>query len=213
VQGRLRAVFPFGTDAERSPTCSGRCWPRTPPPSSPPATPVPTPPGHAHARAGDPRALGRVGPTVAGDLLAMIVSSSVWSGGRSPVIFKIADAAGTPLDGTTPVRAQVVSVDGTPAGPDVETVAVRPPGETATSYVASLDFPTPGAWRIELRTSGGATGSVPVNVLDPGSTTPIGEPAPDVRTPTSTGRRPGPRGHDPAIPTCVSSRPRRARRG
>ena len=189
-QGRLRAVFPFGTDSAPIAAFLVQLLAETPPPSEPPATPVPsvvppTPTAPTQSPATPaPSAAGSPAP-VTGDLLAMIVSSSVWSGGRSPVIFRIADAAGTPLDGTTAVRARVVSAtDGTPAGVEVETIAVRPPGEKATSYVASLDFPSPGAWRIVLTTPTGATGSVPVNVLDPGTTTPIGAPAPDVRTPT-----------------------------
>jgi hypothetical protein len=115
----------------------------------------------------------------------MVVSSSVWSGGDSPVILRVADDAGTPLDGTTGIRARVVSaVDGAPVGEAVEAVAIRPPGEDEVSYVASLDFPSPGSWGIELTGQDGATGAVPVNALDPGATTPIGAPAPDVRTPT-----------------------------
>jgi hypothetical protein len=113
------------------------------------------------------------------------VSSSVWSGGDSPVILRVADASGTPLDGSRRLRARVVPVaGGSPAGEDVEAVAVRPPGEDEVSYVASLDFPSPGTWRIELTADDGATGSAPVSVLDPGSTAPIGGPVPDVRTPT-----------------------------
>ena len=183
-QGRLRAVFPFGTDAAPMAAFLERLLAETPAPSEPPATPVPTGPA-TPSPAPSPTVAPATPAPATGDLLAMIVSSSVWSGGDSPVIFRIADAAGTPLDGTTGIRARVVSVtDGTPAGPDVDTVAIRPPGETATSYVASLDIPSPGAWRIVLTASTGATGSVPVNVLDPGTTSPIGAPAPDVRTPT-----------------------------
>ncbi|OGO54841.1 MAG: hypothetical protein A2V85_16845, partial [Chloroflexi bacterium RBG_16_72_14] len=189
AQGRLRAVFPFGTEAAPIAAFLERLLAETPPPSEPPATPFstaePATPSPTLALA-TPAPSGAATPApVTGDLLAMIVSSSVWSGGESPVIFRIADTAGTPLDGTTAIRARVVSVtDGSPAGPDVDAVAVRPPGETATSYVASLDFPSPGAWRIVLTASTGATGSVPVSVFDPGTTTPIGAPAPDVRTPT-----------------------------
>jgi protein SCO1/2 len=187
-QGRLRAVFPFGTEAAPIAAFLERLLAETPPPTEPPATPVPSAEPATPSQTPPPStpAPSEATPApVSGDLLAMIVSSSVWSGGGSPVIFRIADSAGSPLDGTTGVRARVVSVtDGTPVGPDVDAVAVRPPGETATSYVANLDFPSPGAWRIVLTASTGATGWVPVNVLDPGTTTPIGALAPDVRTPT-----------------------------
>jgi protein SCO1 len=186
AQGRLRAVFPFGTEAAVIAEHVKKLLAETPPPSgspasplpssassAPPATPVPSPPSPSAS------------PAPSGALVPMVVSSSVWSGGGSPVILKVSDEGGSLLDGTRRLRAQVVSaVDGSPAGDAVPVTAVRPPGEDETFYVASLDFPSPGTWRIELVADDGATGSVPVNAMDPGSTAPIGSPAPDVRTPT-----------------------------
>jgi protein SCO1 len=182
AQGRLRATFPFGTGPDIIAAQVAALLAETPPPPEPPATPVAP---AASPSPATPSAPPAGSPAAGGALVPLVVSSSVWSGGDSPVILRVADGAGTPLDGTTRIRARVVSAtDGTTPGDEVEAVAVRPPGEDEVSYVASLDFPAPGTWRIELTAEDGATGSVPANALDPGATTPIGAPAPDVRTPT-----------------------------
>ncbi len=119
-----------------------------------------------------------------GGLRGTLVSTSVWAGGASPVILTITDGMGTPLDGSTPVSVRVVDAGGQAAGPDVPAVAIRPTGETQVSYVATLDIPSPGEWQLVLLGPDGATGSVPVEALDPGGTARLGAPAPDVDTPT-----------------------------
>ncbi len=190
AQGRLRAIFPFGTEAAVIAEHVEKLLAETPPPSeapaTPPASPTPVPSGGACCIRPTPAPTAPPGsPATSGALVPMVVSSSVWSGGGSPVILKVADEAGSLLDGTRRLQARVVSaVDGSPAGEAVPVTAIRPPGEDETFYVASLGFPSPGTWRIELVADDGATGSVPVSAMDPGSTAPIGSPAPDVRTPT-----------------------------
>ena len=122
-------------------------------------------------------------PMSMGDLRATVVSTSVWAGGQSPVILSLADAMGMPLDGSAPVSVRVVGADGAPVGPDVAAVAVRPAGESQVSYVATVDIPSPGSWRLDV-TAGASTGQVTVDALDPGGSAPLGGPAPDVDTPT-----------------------------
>ena len=66
-------------------------------------------------------------------------------------------------------------------------VAVRPPLEDRVLYVPTLDIPTAGAWRLEVTANTGTTalrGTVDLTALDPGSTVPLGGPAPTARTPT-----------------------------
>jgi protein SCO1/2 len=183
-QGRLRAKFPFGTDSAPVAAFLRKLLAETPVSSSAPATPLPTTAPQTPAASPTP---GAASPTPAPGawLIPMVVSSSVWAGGGSPVILKVSDAAGAALPDTVAIRARAVSLtDGTPAGPEATAVAVRPQGETSLYYVVSLDFPSAGTWRIDVTASTGETGSVPVSVLDPGATKRIGEPAPDVRTPT-----------------------------
>lgn len=183
AQGRLRAHFPFGTDAPSVAAFLRKLIAETPIPPAGSAAPTPGPAASAPPAAGAPTPAASTSAT--GGLIPMVVSSSVWAGRRSPVILRVAGAAGTPLDGTVAIRARAVSLeDGTTAGPEVRAVAIRPAGETEVSFVASMDFPSAGSWRIDVTASTGATGSVPVNVLAPGSTAPLGGPAPDVHTPT-----------------------------
>jgi protein SCO1/2 len=178
AEGRLRAHFPFGTQAPAFEAALRGLLAETPAPSDVPATP-------AASSATPSLATPTPSTAPAGSLGVQLVSSSVWAGGASPVILTIADAAGVPLDGTTGIHARVTSLaDGSAAGPEVAAVPIRPPGETAVSYVATLDFPSRGAWRVDLIASTGATGSVQVNALDSGSTARLGAPAPDIRTPT-----------------------------
>jgi protein SCO1/2 len=183
--GRLRAHFPFGTAA--GPMEDALKALLAEPPATPaPATlapPVPVSPAPTAAPASAPQ--GSVPPASGASLTVTLVSSSVWAGGASPVILTLADAAGTALDGTVAVRAHVTSLlDGSVAGPDVTAVAVRPPGLATVDYVATVDIPSPGAWRLDLTAASGATGSVRLTALDPGATAKLGSAAPDVRTPT-----------------------------
>jgi hypothetical protein len=117
-------------------------------------------------------------------LFPKLVTTSVWSGGASPVIVTIRDADGVPLDETAAVRARVTSLEGVTAGPDVAAVAVRPPDQTTVSFVLVADVPAPGRWRLELVDGTGASGSLEFTALDPGATAPLGALAPDVATPT-----------------------------
>jgi len=185
AQGRLRAHFPFGTEPAAIATSVLELLAETPAPTEPPATPAP-----ASAAPGTTPSPVPVTPAPSAApggavLHANVVSTSVWSGGRSPVILRITDADGVPLDGTTAVRVAVVStVDGSSPGPEVTAVAIRPTGEAAVSYVATVDIPTPGPWRLRMTAADGAAGFVDVNAMDPGSTARLGGPAPDIRTPT-----------------------------
>ncbi len=191
-EGMLRAHFPFGTQADpiaaalqelMAETAAGTPAPvpassdavaaTTPGPATPPpaATPVPAP--------GTATAL-----PVAGTLDPLVVSSSIWSGGGSPIILTARDASGTALDGAVPVSVRVVSTDGGTATPQVPATAVRPEGSDETSFVAIVDIPSPGSWRLEVLAADGRSGSTVISAMDPGSTAPLGKPAPSVDTPT-----------------------------
>ncbi len=80
--------------------------------------------------------------------------------------------------------ARVIGGDGNAIGGDVPAIAVRPTGTGIVSFVATLDIPTPGRWRVDLAAANGSMGSVDVTALDPGNTAPLGSPAPDIHTPT-----------------------------
>ncbi len=188
AQGRLRAHFPFGTSAASIATSVRVLLAETPPPAGAPVNGspagAPTSVATASIAATPASAAATTAPTAAG-LHATVVSTSVWAGGQSPVILRISDATGVPLDGTVGVGVQVVStVDGTAAGPAARAVAVRPTGETAVSYVATVDIPAPGPWRLQMTAADGRSGFVDVNALDPGATARLGGRAPTIRTPT-----------------------------
>lgn len=187
AQGRLRAHFPFGTDAAAMTASLRVLLAETPPPPEPPVTAPPASVSPAGSLAPPPATAAPAtgGPGTAATLHATVVSTSVWAGGQSPVILRIFDVTGAPLDGTLAVRVGVVSAaDGSSAGADVAAVAIRPSGETAVSYVATVDIPSPGPWRLRMTAANGAGGTVDVTALDPGSTAPLGGPAPSLRTPT-----------------------------
>jgi len=170
--GRLRANFPFGTDA------AIRAMEASAPAQVPPPTPEPTAsttPTPASASAS------------VGGLRPEVVSTSVWAGAASPVILALNDDAGRLNDTSIRATVQLTAPDGSAVGPAVEAVAVKPPLVERVSYVAILDFPGPGPWRLAVATvaSGRAlAGSVAVTVLDPGATAALGAPAPDAHTPT-----------------------------
>ena len=150
-------------------------------PSSVPTPAVPTPAATTPAATTPAAAIPVPG---AGGLQPLVVSSSIWAGGASPVILTITDAKGAGLDGSVPIRVRLVGADGTAASPDVRATAVRPEGETTISFVPVLDIPTPGPWRLDVLAADGRSGSVQIQALDPGSTAPLGKPAPAVATPT-----------------------------
>jgi hypothetical protein len=112
-----------------------------------------------------------------------VVSSSIWSGAPDPVILRVADSAGTRLDGSVPLVVQLATFDGTPQGPPVTATPLVPVGEVQASFVALLTIPAPGAWRLHL-TAGAAAGDIAIQVLDPGTSAPVGGPAPAIDTPT-----------------------------
>ena len=204
AQGKLRAHFPFGTKAEqiaaalqglKAETPAGTPATGMPTATGPSAgTPAPTrtsAPGDGTATAAPASTPGAatVAPSapIAADLHPLVVSSSVWSGGASPVILTITDATGAGLDGSVPIRVRLVGADGTPvnpANPDVAATAVRPEGAKKVSFVPVLDIPAPGSWRLDVLAADGRSGSVQIQALDPGSTAPLGKQAPAVDTPT-----------------------------
>ena len=186
AQGRLRAHFPFGVEPGDIAAALRVLLDETPPPSDLPTgsipastTPAPTP----DAAAVTP-APATTTPTT-GVLRATVVSTSVWAGGQTPVILSIRDGSGATLDGTVAVRVQVVStVDGSPSGEAVAAVAIRPSGETAVSYVATVDIPSPGPWQLRMTAADGRSGLADVVAMDPGSTAKLGGLAPNIATPT-----------------------------
>ncbi|HYM84629.1 MAG TPA: SCO family protein, partial [Candidatus Dormibacteraeota bacterium] len=175
AEGRLRADFPFGTDAapiEQTVRQVEATAPSPAPSSSPRAS--------TSAASPSPSAVPE-------DLAVRVTSSSVWSGGASPVILALATRSGALADIAAHPVVQLLGADGGANGVAVTAVPVRPPGVDAVSYVATLDIPAPGQWRIAVTvSSGGGTlrGSTSLVALDPGTSAHLGSPAPTVRTPT-----------------------------
>jgi hypothetical protein len=166
-------------------------YPPTPLPTAaathgPSATPAAAPSaGPGVSPSPGPSAAPSAGPT--GAVRAELVSSSVWSGGSSPVIFALYEGDRRLDDVGAGVRVQLTTTLGVAVGAPVEAAAVQPPGLPEVSYVAAVDVPSPGWWRLAITvTRGGTTLSVSttVAVLDPGGTAPLGQPAPTARTPT-----------------------------
>ncbi len=191
ARGMVRAAFPFGIEAEPVMAALEEVLAELPPPSQPPATPV------ASGATPDPSSgPSQPAPTVvtptplpagSGAGLALypkLVTTSIWTGGASPVIVTVRDVEGVPLDEAAQIRVRVASLDGVPAGPDVPTVAVRPPDKTTVSFVGLIDVPSTGRWRLDVTDGSGATGSLEFSALDPGSTGRLGGPAPEIATPT-----------------------------
>jgi hypothetical protein len=116
-------------------------------------------------------------------LFPKLVTTSFWMG-ANPVIVTARAATGVPLDETATVRVRVASLDGVPAGPEVDTVAVTPPGATTVSFVGLVDVPSPGRWRLDVIDATGATGSLEFTAMDPGATPRVGALAPERATPT-----------------------------
>ena len=195
--GQLRAAFPFGMESppitaavrellaempppgepSATPFASGAAPSSTPAPSA--ATPAPTPaPSSGAPCAAAPGSPGALA------LYPRLVTTSIWAGGASPVILTIRDAAGLALDDTATVKVRVASLDGTPVGPDVEAVPVHREGETAVSFVATVDAPSAGRWRLDLTDANGAAASLEITAMEPGATARLGAAAPRIATPT-----------------------------
>ena len=175
--GRLRATFPYGTEAEtmvavlrevaRTPGAAASTAPGTP--SAPAAT----------------VAAGTPAPSAI-PLGVEVLTTSVWAGG-SPVILGLSSEGARVADEELAPTVQLTTPDGEPIGSPVTAVAVRPKGVDDVSYVATIDVPTAGSWRLEVEAdleAGQAFGSTALEVLDPGSTAKIGGQAPTIRTPT-----------------------------
>lgn len=179
-EGMLRARFPFGTPpepiAERLRTVTAEVS------SSPPAPSTAAVPPTA-AASSTAEAAPTPGTPSTSDLRATLVSTAIWAGGASPVILRLEDAAGRPLDGALPLQVVVRDAAGTQVGPEVVAVAVRPPGEERTSFVVTLDLPAPGTWGLDL-TAGSGRGRITVTALDPGASAPLGRPFPRLDPPT-----------------------------
>jgi protein SCO1/2 len=182
ASGQLRARLPFGTDVPAMTAVIRRVadTPAEPVPSSTApasATPVPSP-------TSGPNEIEPVAPT----LSPVVVSSAVWSGGHSPVIFSLYGADGRIDDPTLAVSVQLMTSDDRPMGPAVPAIAVRPTGIEAVAYIATMDIPSAGPWTgvVSVTESTGATstGLLALDVLDPGATPRLGGPAPTTRTPT-----------------------------
>ncbi len=185
ARGMLRAHFPFGIDARSiaeslrallAETPAATDGPATAASSAGASTPVPATPTPAPTPAGSPG-------TAAVSLFPEVISTSVWAGSDDPVILRAVDSAGRKLDASAPVTVQLTSFDGTPQGGPVTATALLPEGERQTFFIAPMDIPAPGAWKLQL-SAGGATGSIAIQALDQGASLPIGGPAPDIDTPT-----------------------------
>ena len=143
--GMLRAHFPFGTSSEVM-TAVLRAVVATPGPATPAPTPgttaapTPTPAGTA-GPVETPAVVPTPGP--AADLGVEIVSSAIWAGTPGPVILRLSVDGHALDDETARPTVQLVSTAGVRTGDPVTAVAVRPPGLTDVSYVATLVDPEP----------------------------------------------------------------------
>ena len=169
--GQLRAEFASGTDA-----------------AAMDATLAQIGPDSASAASAQPSVVSVPATASSVDELdVQVVSSSVWAGGHSPLILTISDEAGRIDDPTASVSLQQLGPGGQVSSAGVDATPVTPPGETKVFYIADIDVASSGptTFAVVARTTGKLlAGSVTVNVLDPGSTSPIGGPAPAFHTPT-----------------------------
>jgi protein SCO1/2 len=190
AQGRLRAHFPFGTEAEPiaaelrlllaerdaasgTPSASGALAPSAAPTTM--ATPTSERPAASAAA------------SASGSLRPVVVSTSVWAESSSSIILSLEDASGAPVGGDD-AHAWVQLIDPSGRGSTiVEAARVRPPGRTKDMFLATIDIPSPGTWGLAVTASASRQvlrGSTQVTALDPGATPRLGSPAPDVHTPT-----------------------------
>jgi hypothetical protein len=174
--GRLRAHFPFGTQADPILATLRLAAASTPTAGAP--TPVSTT---------GPTPSATAAPSAATAMTVGAVSSSIWAGGDSPVILTLSGPNGPLADMNATVSVQVLTLAGGAQGAPVEAVAVKPPGVDEVSYVAFLDLPEPGWWNLSVSAlSGGTTfaGSGSLSALEGGGSARLGAAAPAVRTPT-----------------------------
>ena len=182
--GRLRARFPFGTSADAMTATLHAvvavASSSATPPDAPPATGAPEGSVSPAPSASTP-------PAPAGGLAITVGSSSVWAGPAGPILFSLAAAGNRIDDPGLAATLQVTDRAGNPAGGTVAVVPVQPPGESRVVYVASPAIPSPGWWRLVVTTVRSGitlTGTTDIAALDPGTSAPIGAPAPTVSTPT-----------------------------
>jgi hypothetical protein len=179
--GMLRATFPFGTGPEAMAAVlraiasgSGSTGPAGPSTAAPTPTVGTSPPPAATS------------PTSA-TLDIAVVSTSIWSGPASPVILSLSTGGVRLNDLGLHPTVQLTSPSGDPVGLTVEAVPVQPPGVAAVSYVATIAVPQPGGWQLNVTAPLAlleARGTIDLTALDPGTTAPIGAPAPAAHTPT-----------------------------
>jgi cytochrome oxidase Cu insertion factor (SCO1/SenC/PrrC family) len=174
AEGRIRAKFPFGTEAAPM-VAAVRALLQEAPVAAPSVAP-------SAVAVATPLPATSVGP--GDDLRVLLVSSSVWAGPETPVIVTLSSPSGDPLDPSVAVRARVIGANETATAPDVPVVTILPPGASRASYVARARIPAAGSWRLDLLTADGRKGSVALDALDPGTTAEVGRPAPAIDTPT-----------------------------
>jgi protein SCO1 len=179
--GILRARFPFGIQSGAMTTVVRSVLDAPEPTlavaSAAPGSAVPSAAAQSPASSDEPGAA----------LGVEVESTSVWAGGRSPVILALSGPAGRIDDTSADVSVQLETRDNAPVGAPVRGVPVRPAGAAIVFYVATVDIPNPGWWRfaVTARTGGVVrAGTTDVAVLDPGATAALGQAAPAVRTPT-----------------------------
>ena len=179
-QGNLRAHFPFGITAGPIIDAVRGLLAETAAASGAPPTPGSSaPPGAASASPDLPAAT----TAPSGTLYPEVVSTSTWAGETGPIILRVTDSRGSALDGSVPLTVQLATFQGTPQGAPVIAIPLIPEGEKRAFFIAELSIPAPGAWRL-LLTAGSAAGTIAINAQDPGSTLPVGGPAPAIDTPT-----------------------------
>ncbi len=204
AQGMLRAHFPFGTAAEPMIEAVQALLAETPPSAAASVSPIaPSAPATPAAPSAVPTAAPSTAPstaalptpapatssapaspaTAAVQLYPEIVSTSIWAQPGDPVIMRVVDGNGTKLDGSVPLSVQLTQFDGTPVGGPVTASALLPEGAKQHFFVAPLDIPSPGAWKLRV-TAGESKGDITIQALDPGGSLPIGARAPDIDTPT-----------------------------
>lgn len=172
--GLIRARFPFGTEPEPMAALIAQV-------AGEPGTAATSPAVAPTASAGP------TASTATGDLQPIVVSSSVWAGGESPVAIRLHDAAGPLDDPTIRATVQVLRSDGSRLGPVVTATPIQPPGLARVTHLATLDLPTSGTWRLRVtayRDGTTSVGETTVEARDPGATAALGGTAPSVATPT-----------------------------
>ena len=175
--GRLRARFPFGTDPAPMTTAVAGAPRRGPRRRSCP--------GRRRQRRPAATSAALAGGSGPGDdLRVLVVSSSIWAGPETPIIVTLTEPDGTPLDGSQAVVARVIGANETATAPDVTAVAIRPTGAKRASFVATVQIPVAGWWRLDLVTADGRKGSVADRGAGSGRLGRDRRPAPAIDTPT-----------------------------